>query len=455
MIELGLVIATIALFGLPAAAVGTKRLADRWQAQREAAREQLERERERREAAARTEQERIDTLWREHPDIGGLTEYLRYIHLRRGQLDRDRADAHDDFEQRKEDVDALTADRGGERVPSGHRVLVLVALVLFALVLCLGVALDYLIFRGLHPGTVVLPLGLACLAVFGIMTGSVIFLGVSRHKLLPASSGLYVRLTLRLFGLMLAGGVALYMTAIAPYRSAAAGQARIDSAVSTVQNAKTSVPPAPPIVIAQDQRAVTQARASLREAQRVDQLSAATLAFLEIPLTEGAVLGAELLIFDLARKRRDQARQVVREIEGETGAAEAQFANDLMGVLVARGHDETVIPHIMSRMQRLQAAWTGQPVQAHGLPPGSADGQVPAPDDFAAGGTGDPGDSTPGYQPHPGYQPDPGAAAGPGGGMRPGASAAIPAVTVVDPAGGPSDLAPVTRLEPAEHNQTR
>ncbi len=128
---------------------------------------------------------------------------------------------------------------------------------------------------------------------------------------------------------------------------------------------------------------------------------------------------------------------MVREIEGETGAAEAQFANDLMGVLVARGHDETVIPHIMSRMQRLQAAWTGQPVQAHGLPPGSADGQVPAPDDPAAGGAGDPGDSTPGYQPHPGYQPDPGAAADPGGGMRPGASAAIPAVTVVDPAGGP------------------
>ena len=235
MIELGLVITTILLFVLPAAAVGGKRLAARWQAQREAAREQLERERERREAAARAERERIDTLWREHPDIGGLTEYLRYIHLRRGQLDRDRAEAHDDFEQRKQDVDALAADRGGERVPSGHRVLVLVALVLFAVVFCLGIALDYLIFRGLHPGTVLVPLGLACLAVFGIMTGSVIFLGVGRHKLLPASSSLYVRWTVRLFGLMLAGGVALYMTAIAPYRSAAAGQARIDRAVSTLQ----------------------------------------------------------------------------------------------------------------------------------------------------------------------------------------------------------------------------
>lgn len=439
MIELGLVIATIALFGLPAAAVGAKRLAERRQAQREAAREQRERERERREAAARAEQERIDTLWREHPDIGGLTEYLRYIHLRRGQLDRDRAEAHDEFEQRKGDVDALAEDRGGERVPSGHRVLVLAALVLFAVVLCLGVALDYLIFRGLHPGTVLLPLGLACLAVFGIMTGSVIFLGVGRHKLLPASSNLYVRLTLRLFGLMLAGGVALYMTVIAPYRSAAAGQARIDNAASTVQNAKTSVPPAPPIVIKQDQQVVARAQASLQEAKRVDQLSAATLAFLEIPLTEGAVLGAELLIFDLARKRRDQARQVVREIEGETGAAEAQFANDLMGVLVARGHDETVIPHIKRRMRRLEAAWADQPVPAHGLPPGSADGASPAPPDAP-----DPGD--------------------PGGGTRPGAPATIPAVTivdpapgvtVVDPAGGPSDLAPVTLLEPAEHDQTR
>ena len=453
MIELGLVITTILLFGLPAAAVGGKRLAARWQAQRETVREQLEREREHREAAALAERDRIDTLWREHPDIGGLTEYLRYIHLRRGQLDRDRTEAHDDFERCKQDVDALAADRGGERVPSGHRVLVLVALVLFAVVFCLGVALDYLIFRGLHPGTVLVPLGLACLAVFGIMTGSVIFLGVGRHKLLPASSSLYVRWTVRLFGLMLAGGVALYMTAIAPYRSAAAGQARIDRAVSTLQDARSSVPAAPPIVIAQDRQAVARERASLREAQRVDQLSAATLALLEIPLTEGAVLGAELLIFDLARRRRDRARQAVREIENDTGAAEAQFANDLMGVLVARGHDETVIPHIMRRMRRLEAAWTGRPVPADGLPPGSAGGARPATADLAADGAAA-GDTAAGGAGDGGHDPGPGAGAGPGG-MRPGAPAVIPAVTVVDPAGGPSDLAPVTRLEPAEHDQTR
>jgi hypothetical protein len=423
MIELGLVITTILLFALPAAAVGGKRLAGRRQARREAARAELEQARERREAAARAEQDRIDALWRDHPDIGGLTEYLRFIHLRRGQLERDRAEAHADFEEVKQDVDALAADRGGERVPSGHRVLVLAALVLFAVVFCLGVALDYLIFRGLHPGTVLLPLGLACLAVFGIMTGSVIFLGVGRHKLLPAGSSLYVQWTLRLFGLMLAGGVALYMTAIAPYRSAAAGQARIDAAISTLQNAQTSKPAAPQIVLEQDQQGEARAKASLREAQRVDQLSAATLAFLEIPLTEGAVLGAELLIFDLARRRREQARQAVREAEGDSAAAEAQFANDLMGVLVARGHDETVVPGIMRRMRRLQAAWTGQPLPADGLPPGSAASAAPAPAALAADEPGDPADR--------------------------------PAVVVVDPAGGPSDLAPVTRLAPAEHDQTQ
>lgn len=444
MIELGLVIAIGSLFVLPALAVSGRRLAARWQAEREAARARLELAREHQQAAAQAERDRIDTLWREHPDIGGLTEYLRFIHLRRGQLDRDRVEAHDDFEQRKGDFDALAQDRGGERVSSGHRVLVLVALVLFVVVFCLGVALDYLIFRGLHPGTVLLPLGLACLAVFGVMTGSVIFLGVGRHHLLPASSSLYVRSTLRLFGLMLAAGVALYMTAIAPYRSAAAGQAHIDSAVSTLQNAQTSQPAAPQIVIAQDQQAVARAQASLREAERVDQLSAATLAFLEIPLTEGAVLGAELLIFDLARRRRDQARQVVRQAEGETAAAEAQFANGLMGVLVARGHDETVVPHIMRRMRRLEAAWTGQPLPADGLPPGSATDPRPAP---AALGADDAGG--------PGHEPGPGGGAGPGSGMMPGAPASGPAITVVDPAGGPSDLVPVTRLAPAEHNQTQ
>ena len=38
--------------------------------------------------------------------------------------------------------------------------------------------------------------------------------------------------------------------------------------------------------------------------------------------------------------------------------------------------------------------------------------------------------------------------------MRPDTPAGGPAVTVVDPTGGPSDLAPVTRLAPAEHDQT-
>jgi len=292
------------------------------------------------------------------------------------------------------------------------------------------------------------------------MTGSVIFLGVGRHKLLPAASSQYVRWTIRLFGLMLAAGVALYMTTIAPYRSAAAGQTHIDNELSILQNAQSSTPATPQIVIAQDQQAVAQARASLREAQQVDQLSAATLAFLEIPLTEGAVLGAELLIFDLARRRREQARQVVRQAEGDTAAAEAQFANDLMGVLVARGHDETVVPRIMRRMRRLEAAWTGQPVPADGLPPGpgGADpGGGPGSGGGAdpGGGPGSGGGAGPGGGPGPGGEAGPRGGAGPRGRERPGAPADGGAVTVIDPAGGPSDLVPVTRLAPEEHDQTQ
>ena len=82
MIELGLVIAIGSLLVLPALAVSGRQLAARWQAQREAARARLELARERQEAAGQAERDRIDTLWREHPDIGGLTEYLRFIHLR-------------------------------------------------------------------------------------------------------------------------------------------------------------------------------------------------------------------------------------------------------------------------------------------------------------------------------------------------------------------------------------
>ena len=87
MIELGLAIAIGSLFVLPALAVGGRQLMAQRRAQREAARARLELAREREEAAAQAERDRIDTLWREHPDIGGLTEYLRFIHLRRGQLD--------------------------------------------------------------------------------------------------------------------------------------------------------------------------------------------------------------------------------------------------------------------------------------------------------------------------------------------------------------------------------
>src|SRR6476620_4241789 len=111
------------------------------------------------------------------------------------------------------------------------------------------------------------------------------------------------------------------MITIAPYRSAVAGQARIDLRNSILRDALTSTPPAPAAVVAQDRQELARARSDLKEAQRVDQLSAATLAFLEIPLTEGAVLGASLLALDLARRRRDRADEASLEATAAVNAA--------------------------------------------------------------------------------------------------------------------------------------
>src|SRR5689334_16567990 len=112
--------------------------------------------------------------------------------------------------------------------PAASRLITQAGLALFLAVVALEIAVDYLIFRGLHPsGTGVLPLALACLAVVGIATGSVLTFDASRGRLLLVETSLYVRRIVVLGGAMLAVGIAAYMVAIAPYRSYSVGEAHI------------------------------------------------------------------------------------------------------------------------------------------------------------------------------------------------------------------------------------
>jgi hypothetical protein len=469
MIELGLIIAVGLVFLLPAVVLQARRAA----AQRAEARQQQQAALARQEQANRAKQQSRDDLWRNDPDRAGLSEWLHYVDHRRGPLESNQAEANAYLTRQEEEVKAEVERRGGsERVPTGHRLLVLAALIAFFVVVCVGIALDYLIFRGLHPGKFLLPLGLSFLAVLGIMTGSVIFLSAGRHKLVPAPASDYAKLALRIFGFLLAGGIALYMTAIAPYRSAGAGQQAIDNAYNTLQSAETAVPALPAAEITLDKQNLARAQAILKEAQVVDRLSAAALAFLEIPLTEGAVLGGELLAFDLARRRRDRAQQAVMDVIREITAADAQFNNRLVAELTARGHDESVIYRIVRRIGNLNAAWAGLLPSPSSLPQGGQSNSAGGPGSLGGPPTGGPVPGGPG----PGVPTVPGGPAPvstvpggpapvstvPGGpapvSTVPGGPApvsTVPSITTIDPATGPPAMAPVVHLAPEESDLTK
>ena len=183
--------------------------------------------------------------------------------------------------------------RDGNPVTTGYRLRVLMGLALFLIVSALGIGLDYLIFRGLHPtGTLLLPLALACLAVIGITVGSVLFLDANRHHLVHATATPYVRRVVPLGGAMLAIGITVYVMMIAPYRSYPAGEARIHQAqlqLASDQSETTANGGSSSQVIAADQQALTRARTDLAQAQRVDRWSAGVLAILDIPLSEAGL----------------------------------------------------------------------------------------------------------------------------------------------------------------------
>ena len=464
MITIGLIVASLVaiMFGAPAL-VGPARGA---RARRTAARTQQNAARQHQKQAALAEQQRIDRLWRADPDLAGLGEWLSYEYQMRKPLDQDVQEAKRLLGQREEQVRHHTAEHGGsEHVPGGHRILVLAGLALFLVVFSLGIALDYLIFRGLHPGSVLLPFGLACLAVFGITIGSILFLGIRRHRLLPDSVSPYIQRVFMVGGALLATAVAVYMTTIAPNRSAPAGELAINKALSHLHADQTAVPRASKQVIDLDNQAVAQARADLAHAEAVDRLSAGILAVLEIPLAEAAVLGGELLMLDVARRRRETARQAHQDATDALAQADARFSDALVGILISHGHDEDVVHQIRRRLGNLGAAWGGggQRVLPAGLPPPAPPGGGGAPAGPPPPGTG----ASPAQPAMP--RPAPVGTPGPAPAGMPAAAPAAPAAPIVhiDPAAAPAGpptgspngaapgtTAPLAQLPPDEQDQT-
>jgi type II secretory pathway pseudopilin PulG len=415
-------------------------------------------------------QQQAELLWNNSPDRAGLREYLRYIAQVKMRLEHAVDERQRRHDQRVEQVQHHLSGYRDNKLPSAaYRLLVLIGLIFFLAVFVLGIALDYLIFRGLHPsGTMILPLGLACLAVLGITVGSIMMLGAARHQLLHSATPYFQRVVM-VGGAILAVGVATYMAVIAPNRSYPAGEAKIAAAEQTLQADQSAQPPVGQQVITLDQTAVTQAKANLAHAQQVDRLSAAALAFIEIPLSEAAVLGGELAMLYTAIFRRERARQAQQQAASALQQANARFMAQLTQVLVDHGHDEEAVRRILTRFARMNTPVSGQ--LTSGAVPTPANPGGPAP-----GGGGTPGGTPGGPAGNPAGNPAGGGTAGfapsgpPGwptqghpGVPAPGGTPVTPAINVIPPAGpvtgagpvtAPTGTAPIVGLPAAEFDET-
>lgn len=385
MIAAALVVMGVALtlFGIPAAVLSGRSASRR----RAAARQVRAAERAERVRAEQAERREAEDFWRQKPSLAGMSETLQY-QARRIRRQTAIEEAARQLQQRDEQFRRRRMSiRDGKEISTGYRLLVLAGLVLFLVVFTLGIVLDFMIFRGLHPtGTWLLPFGFACLAVIGITTGSVIFLGAQRHGLLHEATTPYLKLVVTTGGAMLAIGITFYLIMIAPYRSYPAGEARIKLAQRVLAADQSAVPPTPPQVLAQDQQAIATAKADLAEAQRVDRLAAGAIALVEIPLTEAAVLGGELLALMLAERRQEHARRRHQQAMDLLAADDTHFNAELMRILVTHGHDEDAMLEIRNRVLRLNAP-EAHPRQILG-PAGAADQAGAAPPGPASNGMG-------------------------------------------------------------------
>jgi hypothetical protein len=423
---LGLLLLSV-LFGGPAlVAAGHHRLAR----QRAAAEARRQAEEERRQRALDA-QHQAELIWRNSPDRAGVGEYLKYLSVR-APLDQAATEEQRRLRQRSDQVDHVLTRYPGGRPPSArYRLVVLAGFAFFLGAFALGITLDYLIFRGLHPtGTMLLPFALACLAVMGITVGSVILLGAKRHDLLPDNISDYYRQVIIVGGGLLAACIAGYMVFIAPNRSYPAGEAAIVKAEQVLQADQSAQPPPTQQLLEVDRAAVSQAKARLARAQQVDMLSAGALALVEIPLSEAGVLGGEVLILYAAIARREQARREHQRAQDVVERADARFIAELTQILINHGHNEESVRRIIDRVSAMNAAPNGRPIQVGGGPAGPGSPGPPGP--------GNPGPGRPG-------PPPPG---GPGNGPAPGTHGVPPASPVI-PRGGPAPGGPVVNMVPA------
>ena len=225
--------------------------------------------------------------------------------------------------------------RDGKPPKAGYQLLAMAGLVAFAFVFILGAALDYLIFRASHPGNVLLPLGLACIAMIGITVGSILAFGARRHRPaarphVPANPehGEAVRHDAR--------GRHRRVHGLHRAQSFLSGLGRPRSSPTSRRCSKRRTPwrqtPRQRRPIRRTKRPRRLSSPMTRPAcgtrREIDRASALALGALEIPLAEAAVIGGELVIFRIPRRRRDRAERDYVEAVRAVARADATFMAD-------------------------------------------------------------------------------------------------------------------------------
>jgi hypothetical protein len=327
---------------------------------------------------------RQEALWESNPTVPGVADNLDYranAREKRLQAEDRAADAVDEAIGTLDD--RMGAVRDGKVVSRGYVTLVLGGLTLFVTIGAVATGLDYLVFRGLHPDSGwPMALGLALIAVVALTVGSIVALAVGRHR---EGASTYSRRLFATAGVALCVAATVYVASVAPYRSAREGNAKIATAEARLRDAESAVPKIA-VEVSQAAAAVRDAQRNLKDAQRIDRISAVALAVLEVPLAESAILGWELVLVGMARRRHKRALKAYRAAVGTVDLMDARYLAELTKRLAQYGHGPDVAQLIIETGQRVYDA-THAPgasrareerTRRWGISPGTAPGSARA-----------------------------------------------------------------------------
>ncbi len=242
------------------------------------------------------------------------------------------------------------------------RYAVLAAVPLFVAGSVVAGVLDFMTFRGFSGGFT-LPALLSILTVLIMTVSSVLIgLGMGWHKgLAGAEWSRFRRGVIARIGVVVAIVGLVAMTWIAPNRTRGGHDAEIGKIRSDIAWLDSIQPPSADIT-AQTTKArqdLARAQSAERLAAAVDRVSVGGITFLEIPLTEGMLLGAQVLMCLRARQRRDEAQRHHRTSLDAIEQADSRVRAEMLDLLARYGHGVEPLRLALMRIQEVDLTWNG------------------------------------------------------------------------------------------------